>query len=102
MRYFAISSDTDTLTGLRLAGIDGALASTKREVLDLVEKVRGDESIAVMLITKPCYDLCSDTIDTIKLSALHPLVSVIPSADGEKGKSGEIRRLVRESIGIKI
>lgn len=102
MRYFAISADTDTLTGLRLAGIEGAVAATKREVADLIEAARADESIAVLLITEPCYELCRDAIDSLKLSAYRPLVSVIPPASGTWGDTGSVTRLIREAIGVKI
>ncbi|MCL2343423.1 MAG: V-type ATP synthase subunit F [Firmicutes bacterium] len=102
MRYFAISADDDTLTGLRLAGIEGAVATAKRDVLALIESSRADETIAVLLITEPCYELCRDTIDTLKLSAMRPLISIIPPATGSWGDTGSITRLIREAIGVKI
>ena len=102
MRYFAISADSDTLAGLRLAGIEGAVAATKREILEHIEVARADESVAVLLITEPCYELCRDTIDTIKLSAARPLVSIIPPATGSWGDTGSITRLIREAIGVKV
>jgi len=102
MRYFAISSDHDTLVGLRLAGIEGALASDKRDVTSLIETVRADETVAVLLVTESCYALCRELIDSIKLSVSRPLVSVIPAAEGPRGDTGSITRLIREAIGVKI
>ena len=102
MRYFAISAEADTLNGLRLAGIEGAVAANRRAVMELIERVRADEDIAVLLVTGPCYELCRDTIDAIKLTAARPLVSVIPPATGDWEDKGSITRLIREAIGVKI
>jgi len=102
MKYYLISDNTDTLTGLRLAGIEGALASTRRDVACLIETVRADDTIAVLLVTEACYALCRELIDSIKLSVSRPLVSVIPAAGETRGDTGSITRLIREAIGVKI
>lgn len=102
MKYFAISADEDTLLGLRLSGIEGVVAGSKREIETQIAAVRADESVAILLITQPCYALCSEMIDEIKLSAQRPLVSVIPSADGGERDPDLISRLIREAIGIKL
>ena len=46
MRCFCISDDPDVLTGMRLAGIDGVAASTKREVDLAVSKAGADSGMA--------------------------------------------------------
>lgn len=102
MKYFAISADVDTLTGLRLAGIEGELATDRREVESLVNRVVSDETVAVLIVTQPCYELCREQIDVIKLNALRPLVTVIPDASGAKSEDDYITRLIREAIGVRI
>lgn len=102
MRYFLICDDSDTLSGMRLAGIDGVIAGSKSEVELSIDQVVADSGIAVMLITEKCADMALQTVSRIKLSAHRPLVVVIPGSDGDKGSSKSITDLIRDAIGIKI
>lgn len=101
MKYFAIAGDGDTLTGLRLAGIDGELASSAEQVRRLVEKAVADESVAVLVITQACADLCPEELTQLRLSASRPLVAVIPDSKGGKVRD-EMAALIGETIGVRI
>ena len=101
MRCFCISDDPDVLTGMRLAGIDGISASTKREVDLAISKVCSDSGIAVLIVTEGCYDLSRERLDELKLSAARPLVNVISDSRGSASGSDSIMRLINEAIGIK-
>ena len=102
MRYFAIANDFDTLSGLRLAGIEGGIAGDRREMEALLERVSRDEQIAVLLVTRECAALCPETIAGMKLSARRPLVVEIPGADGPAGGMTVLTDLIRDAIGVKI
>ena len=102
MKYFIISDDTDILSGMRLAGIDGRLAKEEKQISQLLHQVREDETVAVLLITESCADMCRDAIDELRMSAARPLVAVIPGRNGEYTESDSISRLIRETIGVKI
>ena len=102
MRFFAVSDDRDTLTGLRLAGIEGQLASDRREVLAEVERVRSDDSIAVLLMGEGCAAMVPEIVTELKLSSANPLLVVIPGSNGSSREPDSITRLIREAIGIKI
>ena len=52
MRCFCISDDHDVLTGMRLAGIEGTRAATKKEVDAAVSRACADSGIAILIITK--------------------------------------------------
>ena len=69
MRCFCISDDPDVLTGMRLAGIEGALASTKREVDMAVSRAVADSGVAILIVTEGCYALSRERLDELKLSA---------------------------------
>ena len=102
MRYFVISDENDTLVGLRLAGIEGTIATTASEVEAKIKAAAEDSEIAILLITEPCAALCPDLIRELKLSAERPLVTVIPGISGSSRKADSITRLIREAIGIRI
>lgn len=101
MRIFAISDEQDTLTGLRLAGIEGELADSKREVEECVNSVLASPDIAVILITENCAALIPDTVKKVKLSYANPLLVVIPGSHGSTTPPDSITRLISEAIGIK-
>ena len=101
MRCFCISDDPDVLTGMRLAGIDGVAASTKREVDLAVSGVCADSEIAVLIVTERCYELSRDRLDELKLSASRPLVNVVSDSRVTRSGSDSIMRLINEAIGIK-
>ena len=102
MRYFVISDEKDTLVGLRLAGIEGAVATTASEVEARIKAAAAEGDIAILLITEPCAALCPDLIRELRLSAERPLVAVIPGISGSSREPDSITRLVREAIGIRI
>ncbi len=101
MRSFCISDDPDVLTGLRLAGIEGVEAATKREVDAAVARAAADPEIAVLIVTEGCYALCRERLDELKLSAARPLVNVIADSRGQRSGGDSIMRLINEAIGIK-
>ncbi len=101
MRCFCISDDPDVLTGMRLAGIEGTAASTKREVDLAVSRAAADPGVAVLIVTEGCYALCRERLDELKLSAARPLVNVISDSHGGRSGSDSIMRLINEAIGIK-
>ena len=101
MRIFAISDEKDTLTGLRLAGIEGELATTRREVEKYISDVQANSQIAVFLITEGCAALIPELVKTLKLSTTNPLLVVIPGSRGSSRPPDSITRLISEAIGIK-
>ena len=82
MRCFCITDDPDVLTGMRLAGIEGLHASTKKDVDAAVSRVCADSGIAILIITEGCYALSRERLDELKLSAGRPLVNVIADSRG--------------------
>ena len=52
MRFELISDNTDTLVGMRLAGITGVIARTPEEVEKSVGDAMKKEDVAIILITE--------------------------------------------------
>ena len=103
MRYFSISDSSDTLTGLRMAGIEGTMARTRKEVGTAIEHCIGDPEIGILLITERLAALCPDLMGTLKQGAPgHPLVVEIPDRHGTGRAPDSITRYIRESIGINV
>ena len=56
MKLYLISDNVDTLTGMRLAGIEGVVVHGSRELKEAVEKACADPEIAILLLTGPARD----------------------------------------------
>ena len=102
MKLFAVSDDRDTLTGLRLAGIEGRLVQNKKEIEAEIEKVRADSQIAVLLITEGCAEKVPEKVTELKLGTGIPLLVVIPDSHGKSNEADSITKLISETIGIKL
>ena len=102
MRYFAIARDMDVLTGLRLAGIEGVLVSTRREMEAALDTAARETDIAVLIVSQGCTAFCPETIEAMKLSAARPLVVVIPEVGETIEARASLTELIRDAIGVKI
>lgn len=102
MRYFVITDSTDTLVGLRLAGIEGVIARDSAEAHRALAAALEDRGIGVLLLTENLAGLCRDVIDPLKRSAATPLVLEIPDRHSAGRASDSITRYIREAIGVKL
>lgn len=102
MRMFGVCDDKNTLTGLRLAGIEGKFAKSKHDVEACIEELSSDPEVAVLVITENCAALAADSVKKLKLSSTNPLLVVIPDSQGISEEANAITALIREAIGIKI
>ena len=52
MKMYMISDNIDTCTGMRLAGIEGAVVHEKEEFRAELNRAMADKEIAVVILTK--------------------------------------------------
>lgn len=102
MKYFVISGNSDTLTGLRLAGIEGVLALDRRQVQAALADCMNRSDIGVILITEKLSALCPELIYDLKLKNTKTLVVEIPDRHGTARTPDSITRYIREAIGVKL
>lgn len=102
MRYFLICDNSDTYTGLRMAGIEGIVAHGKSETETQIDAAVRDESIAVLIISENLAELCRARIDALKLSASRPLVVEIPNRYGTTRPPDSITGYIHNAIGVKL
>ncbi|MDR2940735.1 MAG: V-type ATP synthase subunit F [Clostridiales bacterium] len=102
MKIFLISDNRDTLTGMRLTGIKGAIAhdetSFKKEFFQAVS----DTEIALIIITEKISRNFDNIIREFKLSAKSPLIVEIPDRHGLGRSPDFLTKYINEAIGIKI
>ena len=102
MKFYLISDNVDTKMGMRIAGIEGIVASSAEETASALNAAVNDEEIAVVLMTEKLVSLCHDKVYDIKLNRRRPLIVEIPDRHGNSGAIDAISRYVEEAIGIKL
>lgn len=102
MKMYLISDNIDTLTGMRLAGVEGVVVHGHKEAKEAVEKVIDDSRLSILLITEKASSEIPELIDDIKLNRRTPLVVEIPDRHGSGRQANFITNYINEAIGIKL
>ena len=95
MKMYLISDNVDTLTGMRLAGVDGVVVHERDELKEVIEKAMSDPEIGIVLLTEKFGREFPELIDEIKLIE-------IPDRHGTGRKKDFITSYVNEAIGLKL
>lgn len=99
---YLISDNVDTLTGMRLAGVDGAVVHEREELKQELDKACGDPDIAIIVLTEKFGREFPELIDSIRLSRSLPLLIEIPDRHGTLRGENFITSYVNEAIGVKL
>ena len=102
MKMYLISDNIDTYTGMRLAGVEGAVVHEKQELKAEIDKVLADQEIGVLLLTEKFGKEFPDITNRIKLERRLPLIVEIPDRHGTGRAPDFITSYVNEAIGIKL
>ena len=101
MKMYLISDNIDTWTGMRLAGIEGAVVHEKQELQQELDKVLADKEIGIVLLTEKFGKEFPDLVNDVKLNYRLPLFVEIPDRHGTGRKPDFITSYVNEAIGLK-
>jgi len=102
MKMYLISDNVDTYTGMRLAGVEGAVVHEKAELKEELDKVLSDKSIGIILLTEKFGREFADVIDEVRLKRRMPLIVEIPDRHGTGRRPDFITSYVNEAIGLKL
>ena len=79
MKCVCITTREDVLTGMRLAGIDGAFVSGRQEALFALNAAKSDNEVALVLLCREAATLLEEEVAEMKLNSPKPLVLTIPT-----------------------
>ena len=102
MKMYLNSDNIDTWTGMRLAGIEGAVVHEKQELQQELDKVLADKEIGIVLLTEKFGKEFPDLVNDVKLNYRLPLFVEIPDRHGTGRKPDFITSYVNEAIGLKL
>lgn len=101
MKLYVICDNNDTLTGLRLSGIEGEKAVTREAFQEASERIRQDPSVGILMITEGYGRKWPELVDALKMNN-EPLVIEIPDRFGTGRKPNFITSYINEAIGVKL
>lgn len=101
MKMYLISDNIDTYTGMRLAGIEGAVVHGREELKQELDKVMAEKDIGIVLLTEKFGRDFPDLVNEVKLSKM-PLFVDIPDRHGTGRKPNFITSYVNDAIGLKL
>ena len=102
MKMFLISDNVDTLTGMRLAGVEGCIVHERAELRKALEDAIATKENGIILLTEKFGREFPDIIDDVRLNRRLPLLIEIPDRHGTGRKPDFITSYVSEAIGIKL
>ena len=102
MKMFLISDNVDTLTGMRLAGVEGCIVHERAELRKALEDAIANKENGIILLTEKFGREFPDIIDDVRLNRRLPLLIEIPDRHGSVRKPDFITSYVSEAIGIKL
>ncbi len=102
MKFFLISDNVDTVTGMRLAGIEGVVVHEAEETERALTEAMDNKDTAVILMTGKLISLIEPKVNELKLQRPSPIISEIPDRHAAVDVTESISRYVQEAIGIKL
>lgn len=102
MKMYLISDNIDTLTGMRLAGIEGVVVHEREEFRAAMEKACADPDIAVLLLTEKFGRDWPELVNGEKMNHRTPLIIDVPDRHGTGRRKDFITGYVNEAIGLKL
>lgn len=102
MKLFVLSDNTDTLEGMRLAGVDGKLVHEKDEFEKAFSECKEDGDISVIAITHKLYSRFGTLPEEHIKTGKSPLVIEIPDRHGNAGELSAVTEHIKNNTGIEI
>lgn len=101
MKMYLFSGDEDTLTGMRLAGIEGEVISSAEQLEQATQRLTERKDIGVLLIAVTLGEKYPQQILELK-KLPRPLVTQIPDMISPSSSGDSIARYVRDTVGINL
>lgn len=102
MKMYLISDNKDTLTGMRLAGVDGVIVRSRTELRKAIEDAMNDSEIGILLLMERFGKEFPDIVSELKFERTMPLLVEIPDRGGTGRQKDFITSYVNEAIGLKL
>jgi V/A-type H+-transporting ATPase subunit F len=103
MKVAAIA-DSDTIVGLRLAGVKLSYAvETPQQTEEALDKVLQDQTVGLIVFTEKIADRIRNTITNLTSQRTVPIIVEIPDKRGiQPGRRDPLMDMIRRAVGIEL
>lgn len=101
MRSVCLCEKTETMTAMRLGGIESRLVTNVDEATRSLERLLEDPTVALVIVSENVHNMVEPLIMKTKLERKDTLIIQIPEPDGLRDKD-YIMKYIKNSIGIKL
>lgn len=103
MKVAAIA-DSDTIIGLRLAGVKLSFpVETPEQAEEALSRVLQDQSVGLIIFTEKIADKMRDTITDVRSQRTVPIIVEIPDKRGAQlGRRDPLMDMIRRAVGIEL
>ena len=103
MKVAAIA-DSDTIIGLRLAGVKLSFpVETPEQAEEALSRVLQDQSVGLIIFTEKVADKMRDTITDVRSQRTVPIIVEIPDKRGAQlGRRDPLMDMIRRAVGIEL
>ncbi|HOO25966.1 MAG TPA: V-type ATP synthase subunit F [Clostridiales bacterium] len=101
MRLYLLSDNSDSLLGLRLAGIEGELIGSESGFKDALEGLKGRQDIGLIFVTRLLAEKYADLLLEYKKDDTGPLVVEVPDRHGFGGEDF-LSDYLKNTIGLSL
>ena len=95
MKFYLLSDNIDTQTGMRLAGIEGEVVHGEDDFRKAFDKALENPDTAVLLITEK-------HVAEQKINNKIPLIVELPDRHGSQRPDDYILSYVKDAVGVKL
>ncbi len=101
MRLYLLSDNSDSLLGLRLAGIEGELIGSESHFKAALEELREKQDIGLIFVTGLLAEKYVDLLLEFKKDSTAPLIVEIPDRHGFGGEDS-LSDYLKTTIGLSL
>ncbi|KAA9302049.1 MULTISPECIES: V-type ATP synthase subunit F [Aerococcus] len=102
MKQFVISDNLDSLTGMRLAGIDGVLVQEAEAFRPNFDAVIKNKDYGIVMISPALIEANQAAIDEVRFNQATPLIVELQGPNEYRTAENQIAKTIRQAIGISI
>ncbi|MDK6232778.1 V-type ATP synthase subunit F [Aerococcus sanguinicola] len=102
MKQYVISDNLDSLTGMRLAGIDGVLVQETKDFRPNFDAVIKDKDYGIVMISPALIEANQEIIDEVRFNQATPLIVELQGPKDFQTAENQIAKTIRQAIGISI
>ncbi|MDO4670603.1 MAG: V-type ATP synthase subunit F [Aerococcus sp.] len=102
MKQYVIADNIQTITGMRLAGVDGVLINDDAEFKKQLDSALQDNEIGIIMISPSLIKAHQSQVDEVRFNRSTPLIAEIEGPLENPDEKTSIADTIQHAIGISL